>query len=146
MFCYFDIWKTKSLMLSGGYCGFLLPAVKSPMFSLSVTCNDTCGICLAVWLAITNIKMTYLYSNCTHHWVNMDTADFTFTVPVLHTIYFSLTTITPTKCTLLSLKAPDITICSFCLIFCPYMFQLAWVIFRGLNASAWLKLLLITIY
>jgi hypothetical protein len=26
------------------------------------------------------------------------------------------------------------------------MFQLAWVIFRGLNASAWLKLLLITIY
>jgi hypothetical protein len=26
------------------------------------------------------------------------------------------------------------------------MFQTAWVIFRGLNASAWLKLLLITIY
>jgi hypothetical protein len=34
----------------------------------------------------------------------------------------------------------------FVLYFCPYMFQPAWVIFRGLNASAWLKLLLITIY
>jgi hypothetical protein len=34
----------------------------------------------------------------------------------------------------------------FALYFCPYMFQPAWVIFRGLNASAWLKLLLITIY
>jgi hypothetical protein len=56
------------------------------------------------------------------------------------------TTITPTKCTLLLLKAPDITICTFCLIFCPYMFQPAGVIFRGVNASAWLKLLLITIY
>jgi hypothetical protein len=56
------------------------------------------------------------------------------------------TIITPTKCTLLSLKAPDITICTLCLIFCTYMFQLAWVIFRGLNTSAWLKLLLITIY
>jgi hypothetical protein len=29
------------------------------------------------------------------------------------------TIITPTKCTLLLLKAPDITICTFCLIFCP---------------------------
>jgi hypothetical protein len=56
------------------------------------------------------------------------------------------TIITPTKCTLLLLKAPDTTICTFCLIFCPYMCQPAWVIFRGLNASAWLKLLLITIY
>jgi hypothetical protein len=56
------------------------------------------------------------------------------------------TTITPTKCTLLLLKAPDITICTLCLIFCSYMFQPMWVIFRGLNASAWLKLLLITIY
>jgi hypothetical protein len=56
------------------------------------------------------------------------------------------TIITPKKCTLLLLKAPDITIGSLCLIFCPYMFQPAWVIFRGLNASAWLKLLLITIY
>jgi hypothetical protein len=54
--------------------------------------------------------------------------------------------ITPTKCTLLLLKAPDITICTLCLIFCPYMFQPACVIFRWLNASAWLKLLLITIY
>jgi hypothetical protein len=54
--------------------------------------------------------------------------------------------ITPTKCTLLLLKAPDITICALCLIFCPYMFQPAWVIFKGLNASACLKLLLITIY
>jgi hypothetical protein len=58
----------------------------------------------------------------------------------------SHTIITPTKYTLLLLKAPDITICTFCPIFCPYMFQPAWVIFRGLNASAWLKLLLITIY
>jgi hypothetical protein len=56
------------------------------------------------------------------------------------------TIITPTKCTLLLLKAPDMTICTLCLIFCPYMFQPAWVIFRGLNASAWLKLLLIAIY
>jgi hypothetical protein len=56
------------------------------------------------------------------------------------------TIITPTKCTLLLLKAPDITICTFCLIFCPYMFQPVWVIFRELNASAWLKLLLIKIY
>jgi hypothetical protein len=32
------------------------------------------------------------------------------------------------------------------LYFCPNMFQPAWVIFRGLKASAWLKLLLITIY
>jgi hypothetical protein len=54
------------------------------------------------------------------------------------------TIITPTKCTLLLLKAPDTTICTLCLIFCSYMFQLAWVIFRRLNASAWLKLLLIT--
>jgi hypothetical protein len=56
------------------------------------------------------------------------------------------TIITPTKCTLLLLKAPDTTICTLCLIFCPYLFQPAWVIFRGLNASAWLKLLLIAIY
>jgi hypothetical protein len=56
------------------------------------------------------------------------------------------TIITPTKCTLLLLKAPDITIRTLCLIFCPCMFQPAWVIVRGLNASAWLKLLLITIY
>jgi hypothetical protein len=34
----------------------------------------------------------------------------------------------------------------YVIIFCPYMFQRAWVIFRGLNSSAWLKLLLITIY
>jgi hypothetical protein len=33
------------------------------------------------------------------------------------------TIITPTKCTLLLLKAPDITICTLCLIFCPCMFQ-----------------------
>jgi hypothetical protein len=56
------------------------------------------------------------------------------------------TIITPTTCTLLLLKAPDITICTLFLIFCPYMFQTAWVIFRGLIASAWLKLLLSTIY
>jgi hypothetical protein len=56
------------------------------------------------------------------------------------------TIITPTKCTLLLLKAQDITICTLCLIFWPYMFQPAWVIFRVLNASAWLKLLLITLY
>jgi hypothetical protein len=56
------------------------------------------------------------------------------------------TIITPTKGTLLLLKAPDITVGTLCLIFCPYMFQPAWVIFRGLNASVWLKLLLITIY
>jgi hypothetical protein len=58
----------------------------------------------------------------------------------------SHTIITPRKYTLLLLKAPDITIYTLYLIFCPYMFQPAWVIFRGLNASAWLKLLLITIY
>jgi hypothetical protein len=46
----------------------------------------------------------------------------------------------------LLLKSQDITICNFVLYFCPYTFQSAWVIFRGLNASAWLKLLLITIY
>jgi hypothetical protein len=34
----------------------------------------------------------------------------------------------------------------FVLYFCPCVFQPAWVIFRGLNASVWLKLLLITIY
>jgi hypothetical protein len=34
----------------------------------------------------------------------------------------------------------------FVLYFCSYMFQPSWVIFRGLNANAWLKLLLITIY
>jgi hypothetical protein len=34
----------------------------------------------------------------------------------------------------------------FVLYFCPYIFQPAWVIFRGLNASAWLNLLLIKIY
>jgi hypothetical protein len=60
--------------------------------------------------------------------------------------YNDHTIITPTKCTLLLLKAPDIAICTLCLIFCPYIFQPAWVIFRGLNASAWLKLLLITVY
>jgi hypothetical protein len=58
----------------------------------------------------------------------------------------SYTIFTPTQCTLLLLKAPDITICTLCLIFCPCMVQPAWIIFRGLNASAWLKLLLITIY
>jgi hypothetical protein len=57
------------------------------------------------------------------------------------------TIIIPTKCTrFLLLKSQDITICNFVLYFCPYMFQPAWIIFRGLNASAWLKLLLITIY
>jgi hypothetical protein len=56
------------------------------------------------------------------------------------------TIITPTKCTLPLLKAPDITICTLCLILCSYMFQPAWVICRGLNDSAWLNLLLITIY
>jgi hypothetical protein len=57
------------------------------------------------------------------------------------------TIIIPTKCTRsLLLKSQDITICNFVLHFWPYMFQPAWVIFRGLNASAWLKLLLITIY
>jgi len=62
------------------------------MFSLSVTCNDTRGKCLAVWLAITNIKIIYLYSTYTPHSVNIDTVSFTFTAPVLHTIYvyFSL--------------------------------------------------------
>jgi hypothetical protein len=55
--------------------------------------------------------------------------------------------IIPTKCTRsLLLKSKDITLCNFVLYFCPYMFQPALVIFRGLNASAWLKLLLITIY
>jgi hypothetical protein len=57
------------------------------------------------------------------------------------------TIIIPTKRTrFLLLKSQDITICNFVLYFYPYMFQPAWVIFRGLNASAWLKLLLITIY
>jgi hypothetical protein len=57
------------------------------------------------------------------------------------------TIIIPTKCTrFLLLKSQDIKNCNFVLYFCPYMFQPAWVIFRGLNASAWLKLLLITIY
>jgi hypothetical protein len=49
------------------------------------------------------------------------------------------TIIIPTKCTsFLLLKAQDITILYFfCLcIFSPYMFQPAWVIFRGRNASA----------
>jgi hypothetical protein len=37
----------------------------------------------------------------------------------------------------LLLKAQDITICAFCLcILSPYMFQPAWVIFRGRNVSA----------
>jgi hypothetical protein len=46
--------------------------------------------------------------------------------------------IVPTKCTsFLLLKAQNITICTFCLcILSPYMFQPAWVIFRGRNASA----------
>jgi uncharacterized membrane protein (DUF106 family) len=58
------------------------------------------------------------------------------------------TIIIPTKCTrFLLLKAQDITVFAFfVLYFCPYVFQPAWVIFRVLNASAWLKLLLITIY
>jgi hypothetical protein len=57
------------------------------------------------------------------------------------------TIIIPTKCTrFLLLKSQDITICNFVLYFCSYVFQPAWVIFRGLNASAWLKLLLITTF
>jgi hypothetical protein len=57
------------------------------------------------------------------------------------------TIIIPTKCPrFLLLKSQNITICNFVLYFCPYMFQPAWVIFRGFNASAWLKLLLITVY
>jgi hypothetical protein len=57
------------------------------------------------------------------------------------------TIIIPTKCTrFLLLKSQDITVCNFVVYFWPYMFQPAWVIFRGLNVSAWLKLLLITIY
>jgi hypothetical protein len=51
------------------------------------------------------------------------------------------TIIIRTKCTWsLLLKSQDITICNFVLYFCPYIFQPAWVIFRGLNTSAWLKL------
>jgi hypothetical protein len=48
------------------------------------------------------------------------------------------TIIVPTKCTsFLLLKAQNITICTICLcILSPYMFQPAWVIFRGRNASA----------
>jgi hypothetical protein len=47
----------------------------------------------------------------------------------------------------LLLKAQNITICTFCLcILSPYMFQPAWVTFRGRNASAHLKLLIITIH
>jgi hypothetical protein len=55
--------------------------------------------------------------------------------------------IIPTKCTsFLLLKAQDITICTFCLcILSPYMFKPAWLIFRGRNVSAWLKLLMIKI-
>jgi hypothetical protein len=47
------------------------------------------------------------------------------------------TIIVPTKCTnFLLLKAQNITIFTFCLcILSPYMFQPAWVIFRGRNAS-----------
>jgi hypothetical protein len=43
------------------------------------------------------------------------------------------TIIVPTKCTsFLLLKAQNITFCNFCLcILSPYMFQPAWVIFRG---------------
>jgi hypothetical protein len=56
------------------------------------------------------------------------------------------TIIIPTKCTrFLLLKSEDTTICNFVLYFCPYMFQPEWVIFMGLNASAWLTLL-ITVY
>jgi hypothetical protein len=59
------------------------------------------------------------------------------------TIYSNYTIIIPTKCTsFLLLKSQDITVRNFVLYFCPYMFQPAWVIFRGLNGSAWLKLLL----
>jgi hypothetical protein len=55
------------------------------------------------------------------------------------------TIIVPTKCTSL-LKAQVITICTFCLrILSPYMFQPTWAIFSGRNASAKLKLLMITI-
>jgi hypothetical protein len=62
-------------------------------------------------------------------------------------LFYIYTIIIPTKCTrFLLLKSQDITTRNFVLYFCPYMFQPAWVIFRGLNASAWLKLLLITIY
>jgi hypothetical protein len=48
------------------------------------------------------------------------------------------TIIVPTKCTsFLLLKAQNIEICAFCLcILTPYMFQPAWAIFRGRNASA----------
>jgi hypothetical protein len=70
------------------------------------------------------------------------------TAGLLHCVTaVSYTIIIPTKCTrFLLLKSQDITICNFVLYICPYMFQPACVIFRGLNASAWLKLLLITIY
>jgi hypothetical protein len=64
-----------------------------------------------------------------------------------HNILLELYNYYSKKCTrFLLLKSQDITICNFVLYFCPYMFQPAWVIFRALNASAWLKLLLITIY
>jgi hypothetical protein len=48
------------------------------------------------------------------------------------------TIIVPTKYTsFLLLKAQNFTICTFYLcILSPYMFQPAWVIFRGRNASA----------
>jgi hypothetical protein len=71
----------------------------------------------------------------------------TYTHTHTHAYIYIYTIIIPTKCTcFLLLKSQDITICNFFLYFCPYVFQPAWVIFSGLNASAWLKLLLITIY
>jgi hypothetical protein len=90
--------------------------------------DTACFLCGSKW----NFK--YQLPECKVQFINYETNK------ECHTI------ITPTKCTLLLLEAQDNTICTFCLIFCPCMFQTAWVIFRGLNASAWLKLLLITIY
>jgi hypothetical protein len=55
----------------------------------------------------------------------------------LNQIYCHITQLLFQQNALVLLKAQDITICTFCLfILSPYMFQPAWAIFRGRNASA----------
>jgi ABC-type uncharacterized transport system fused permease/ATPase subunit len=58
-------------------------------------------------------------------------------LPILTNVSVSQLLFQQNALVFLLLKAQDMTICNFCLcILSPYMFQPAWVIFRGRNVSA----------
>jgi hypothetical protein len=82
--------------------------------------------------------LLFLWFSIGFCWVILHNSSFVFFNCCLSVYVDNYTIIVPTKCTsFLLLKAQNFTICTFCLcILSPYMFQPAWVIFRGRNASA----------